>query len=173
MILVRELARAFAPWKSMYSNSTALSTTVTAAHLLALMFGGGLAVAADRATLRVGRTAYDQQAHQLGELKAVHPPVLAALTVLFVSGVLLAAADFETFVTSPLFWVKLGLVALLVANGVVLTRTESALRREYASGTRALARTPRLWRRLRVNARLSLALWTATLVAGAVLTSAA
>jgi hypothetical protein len=172
-MLVQQLARAFAPWQSMYSNSTAVSTTVTAAHLLALMFGGGLAVAADRATLRVGRTAYDQQAHQLGELKAVHPPVLAALVVLFVTGALLAAADFETFVTSPLFWLKLGLVALLVVNGIVLSGTESALRREYNAGDGALERTPRLWRRLRVNARLSLALWTATLVAGAVLTNAA
>jgi hypothetical protein len=172
-MLVQKLAHAFAPWQSMYSNSTVISTTVTAAHLLALMFGGGLAIAADRATLRVGRTAYDQQARQLGELKAVHPPVLAALVVLFVSGAMLAAADFETFVTSPLFWVKLGLVALLVVNGIVLSGTESALRREYQSGSRALERTPRLWKRLRVNARLSLALWTATLVAGAVLTSAA
>jgi hypothetical protein len=30
---------------------------------------------------------------------------------LFASGVLLAAADLETFATSPVFWVKLGLVA--------------------------------------------------------------
>jgi len=41
-----------------------------------------------------------------------------------VTGVLLAAADVETFLPSVIFWVKLGLVALLVINGGVLTLTE-------------------------------------------------
>ena len=41
---------------------------------------------------------------------------------------LLTAADLETFATSPVFWVKLGLVTLLLANGLVLERTESRLR---------------------------------------------
>lgn len=91
--------------------------------LVALLFGGGLAVAADRSTVRVGRRGTADQATPLAELRAVHKPVLLALVALFASGVLLTAADLETFVSSPAFWVKLGLVTLLLLNGMVLKRT--------------------------------------------------
>jgi hypothetical protein len=60
-------------------------------------------------------------------------------------------------------------VALLLANGAVLERTERALRRGAAG---ADAET-RLWRRLKATTCLSLLLWTCTLVAGTVLVNAA
>jgi uncharacterized membrane protein SirB2 len=165
--LVPALAHVFEPWKSLYSNSKTVATIVTSLHLVALFVGGGLALGADRATLRAGGDP-EARARVLGELHGIHRPVLIALTVVFVSGIALAAADIETFVASPAFWVKLLLVALLVVNGAVLTRTERALR--AAPGA---ASAPSRWRRLRATAWLSLTLWVATVVAGTVLVNAA
>lgn len=169
MISLRQLEHALAPWQSAYSNSKVLSTSVTAVHLVALLFGGGIAIAADRGTLRALRAGAMERTRQLGELHMTHRPVLIALSFLFFSGVLQAAADVKTFATSPAFYVKLGLVALLVVNGAVLTLTERAL-----GGNPVLAdprRSP-LWTRLRASTYCSLALWTATLIAGVVLQNA-
>ena len=165
MTIVGALAHACAPWQSLYSNSKPVATVVNATHLLAVLLGGGLAVAADRATLRADLGDSETRRRLLDELTAVHRPVLAALAVLFVSGLAQAAADVETFAKSPAFALKLVLVTLLLGNGLVLVRTEAALRT-------ADAVTP-LLRRLRATARMSLFLWAATVVAGAVLVNAA
>ena len=172
MSLVPALAHAFAPWQSLYSNSKTAETVVTATHLVAMLFGGGFAVAADRATLRAAAQDADGRRRLLQELGTVHRPVLIALGFLFVSGVALAAADVDTFAKSPAFALKLVLVALLLGNGLVLTRTETALRGAPAPGADR-PREDRLWRRLRTTARLSLLLWTVTVVAGTVLVNAA
>lgn len=169
MISLRQLEHTLAPWQSAYSNSKLLSTSVTAVHLIALLFGGGLAVAADRGTLRALRAGAAERTRQLAELHATHRPVLIALTFLFVSGVMQAAADVKTFATSPAFYIKLGLVALLVVNGGVLTLTETALGR--APILVDSDRSP-LWSRLRASTYCSVALWTATLIAGVVLQNA-
>ncbi len=172
-MVYQQLVAALTPWQSAYSNSKVIPGIVTTVHLVALLFGGGLAVAADRATLRVGRSGAADQAMQLAELRAVHRPVLVALVALFASGILLTAADLEAFVASPVFWVKLGLVTLLLANGVLLERTESRLRHLSSRQIVPTARINALWQRLRVNAVCSLALWTATLVAGTLLVNLA
>ena len=164
MSIVATLAHALEPWKSLFSDSKAVASIVTGVHLVGLLFGGGLAVAADRSTLRALRRAPADRAMALTELHAVHRPVLIALVMLFASGVALATADIENFLSSPYFYLKLTVVALLLANGAVLERTERSLRR----GAGADAET-RLWRRLRTTSRLSLFLWTCTVVAGTVL----
>ena len=158
----------FAPWQQIYSDSTVLSTSVTAVHLLAMLFGGGLAIAADRTTLMLRGEKVEQRRQHLLDLNAVHRPVLIALTIQFLSGIAMLTSDLKTFVGSPVLWIKLGLVALLLINGVLLQSTETALRRSTdveASGS--------LWGRLRFNAISSLVLWSATLVAGITLTNAA
>jgi hypothetical protein len=169
MVSLQQLEHVLAPWQSAYSNSKLLAIIVAGVHLVALLFGGGYAVAADRFTLRALRAGEPERAKQLAELHAVHRPVLIALALSFASGVLLAAADVKTFATSPAFWVKLGLVGLLVINGGVLTAIETNLRkRESRVGS-----TPStLWERLRVFTICSVALWTATLIAGVVLQNA-
>ncbi len=160
----------FAPWQTLYSDSVLLSTVVTALHLIGMLIGGGLAIAADRATLRISEEAPGQREWHLGELNAIHRLVLLAMSLLFLTGLMMIAADVKTFVTSPVLWVKLSLVALLVVNGVVLERTETALRRTSGS---AVASPEKLWSRLRVSAVCSIALWIATLVAGVFLVNAA
>ena len=176
---ITALEDAFTPWATAYSDSTVLSTTVTALHLAGMLIGGGLAIAADRATLRISHEKPGERERHLGELKAVHRPVLIALSVLFITGLGMVASDLKTFLVSPVLWVKVGLVALLVINGVVLERTEAGLRRNGSHSRREDLATalesdaPDRWGRLRAAAVTSIALWIATLVAGTVLTSAA
>ena len=171
MLDLKSIEHFFSPWEAAYSDSNALSTTVTALHLIGMLIGGGLAIAADRATLRISAEEPGERERHLGELNAIHRPVLIALSLLFVTGVAMVTSDLKTFLTSPVLWVKLGLVALLVFNGVVLERTESALRR--SDGDAADSQPPALWGRLRFAAICSISLWIATLVAGTVLVSAA
>lgn len=165
------LVRAFAPWQTLYANSKTLETSVTFVHLAALLFGGGFAVAADRRTLRT-RVGEGEREAVLAELRATHGPVLVALGLLFVSGLALAAADVETFLASPIFVVKLAIVALLLANGGLLVGTERRLRRPAADGG-PRPRSDRLWRRLRATSWASLALWTAVVLVGTMLVNAA
>lgn len=171
MISLNDIEQVFSPWQSAYSDSALISTSVTALHLIGMLIGGGLAIAADRATLRISEEAPGQREWHLGELNAIHRPVLLALTLLFVTGLAMVAADVRTFITSPVLWVKLTLVALLVVNGVVLERTETALRRTRDSAPRGSS--DKLWSRLRVSAICSIVVWIATLIAGVILVNAA
>ncbi len=157
----------FDPWKQAYSDSTVLSTGVVAVHLLAMFFGGGLAVAADRATLRLSGDSGSRNRH-IEEIAATHRPVLIGLSVLFITGLAMLTSDLETFIKSPFLWIKLGFVVLLVLNGVVLQRTESVLGKSLTDGVD----TDRLWKRLRVTSVSSLVLWGATLLAGITLANA-
>lgn len=156
------------PWKQAYSDSVPLSTGITAIHLLAMLFGGGLAIAADRTTLRLRGEKLAERRQHLIDVSEVHRPVLIALFVSLISGLAMLASDLETFVASPALWIKLGLVALLVINGVLLERTESALRRSADNDG-----SESLWSRLKFNAIASLVLWSATLVAGITLVNVA
>jgi uncharacterized membrane protein len=157
------LARLAEPWNSLYSDSKVVSSAVVFLHLLPLLVAGGAALTADRATLRAARGTTDDRARQLGELARVHTVVLGGLALSFVSGVLLFLSDVDEYLGSPVFWVKLAFVGLLLLNGFMMTRTEKAL----ASGGDETA----LWARLRTISVLSLVLWTTTTLVGVVLMS--
>jgi len=165
-----QVASAFNGWQALFSDSKLISTSVTTVHILALLFGGGLAIAADRTTLRLLNEGPADRSRHLAELRATHRPVLIALTALVVSGIALLTSDIKTFLPSPVFWLKMGFVLLLLTNGVVLERTETALRREDNEATAtSSSKHSRLWNRLKVSAILSLALWTATAIVGVTL----
>ncbi|MDB4877954.1 MAG: hypothetical protein JWM41_4400 [Gemmatimonadetes bacterium] len=168
MIDIHTLARPFEPWNSLYSHSKVISAAVITLHLGSMFIGGGLAVAADRATLRVGAEHADERARQLTEVADVHRPVLIGIALLFVSGIAMALADLENFLASPVFWVKISLVTLLLINGALLQRTESALRADADRGSSV----PAQWRRLRTFTLASITLWIATFIAGSILTNA-
>lgn len=161
---MKALEDIFAPWQSLYGDSALLSILVTALHLIGMLIGGGLALAADRTTLRISNKQPGERERHLGELNAIHRPVLISLAILFITGLAMVAADVATFLVSPVLWAKLTLVTLLVVNGVVLERTETALRRGDGSTS---------WERLRFAAFCSIGLWISTLVAGVVLLNAA
>ena len=146
-------------WTSVYANHGALRTAVGFVHLGGLLLGGGCAVAADLATIAAGRTPSVASQVALQGLERTHRLVAVGLTVVLVSGLLLFAADIDTYWHSRVYWLKMGLVMLLVANGALLVTAE----RQFQLGH------PRGWDRLRNAARASLALWFFTTLAGAAL----
>ena len=157
------LARLAEPWNALYSDNKAVSSAVVFLHLVPLLLAGGAALSADRATLRAARGSVEERTRHLRDLSRIHLLVVGGLALSFVSGVLLFLADVDEFLGSPLFWVKLAFVGLLLLNGFMMTRTEKAL----ASGGNETT----LWARLRTISVLSQFLWIATTLAGVVLMS--
>jgi hypothetical protein len=166
--VLQTVAAAAKPWSSLYSDSKAVSSAVTFFHLGGLLFAGGLAITSDRATFRALRGTEEDRSRLLADLAGAHAWVLAGLSVIFVSGLLLALADVKTFGPSPVYWTKMSLVALLLVNGALLQRTEQKLRAGSLL-TQSSAPRQRLWSRLRFSAAASMALWTAIVLAGVIL----
>lgn len=157
------LATAVDSWASFYDGHRAVSVTVRYLHLLGLLVGGGTALAADRAILKSSRSGPEQRAGLVDALRASHRVVVPALVVVVTTGALMTLADTETFFASRLYWSKLGLVALLLLNGLGLLAAERAA----ASGR------PQGWLRLGLASAASLVLWLSILFAGVWLTVAA
>jgi hypothetical protein len=93
-------------------------------HIGGLVAGGGGAITVDLATITAARTRSSTLMTQLDLLKRTHVVVILGLIALVVSGVLLFAADVDTFISSRIFWMKMGLMVALLANGVLLIRSE-------------------------------------------------
>jgi hypothetical protein len=169
---LQAIATAAKPWASLYSDSTAISSAVTFFHLGGLLFAGGLAISTDRATFRALRGTDDDRNRLLADLGNSHSWVLAGLSVIFISGLLLALSDVKTFGYSLVYWTKMSLVVLLLLNGLLLQRTERKLR----AGSLLIQSTiprQRLWSRLRFAAATSMVLWTAIVLAGVILVESA
>ena len=150
------LLRLAEPWAALYGDSPPLQAVVLFAHLAGLLVGGGFAVAADRATLRASRGGLAERERHLGELREMHLPVLTGLSAAVASGVLMLGADLETYLPSVVFWTKMGLLVLLLANGYALRRAGIVLRGDPGGA----------WRRLQASSLASTALWLAVLFAG-------
>lgn len=150
------------PWADFYGDSKGVETLLTFLHVGGLLLAGGFAISADRATLRTLRLDAEARAPHLRELSELHRWVVTGLTIIVASGLALAAADLETYWGSRLYWTKITLVVLLLANGFVMTRAERALSLDASEAS------PQ-WRRLRRAAISSLALWFATAAAGVAL----
>lgn len=151
------------PWATLYGDSQPVSVTVTYLHFGGLLLAGGSAVAVDRDTLRADRADPGARARGLHAIRDVHRWVLAGLALTLVSGVLLFGSDVETYWGAAVFWIKMGLVALLLANGAWLRATEHRATPE--DGVR--------WGRLRLAAGISLALWCTILLFSILVTTAA
>jgi hypothetical protein len=169
--ILQKVATVAEPWSTFYGDSVAASVTVTFAHLGGLLFGGGLAISADRATLRGARGNEADRAQLLTYLSETHRWVLSALALIFVSGLLLALSDVKTFGPSPIYWTKMSLVLLLLINGAILQRTEQGLRAKILLSP-ASPDVSRGWARLRLTAVASMILWTSIVLAGVVLVEA-
>jgi hypothetical protein len=151
-------------WSALYSDHQAVSVAVRFLHLAALLVGGGTALVADRHLLAVVSGDLMARDAALALAGASHRIVVPALALMAVTGLLMATADLETFLSSRLFWIKMSIVGLLLVNGVVLVLTERAA----AAGT-----GERTWRRLRMVSLASVVLWLSALLAGTWLTVAA
>jgi hypothetical protein len=146
-------------WSSAYSDSAGLRTAIGFAHVAGLLVGGGCAIAADRMTIRAARWDVDERRAHLRTLRHTHEMIIAGLALVMASGVLLFAADVDTFLHSRVFWIKMALVVTLMANGW----------RVWSAGNAAMASGTADWRRLHGAAFTSLVLWLATTLAGAAL----
>lgn len=176
--VVERLSDAAAPWQSLYSDNGVVSAAVNFAHVGGLLVGGGLAIAADRHTLRAVRGSADDRTRQLAELAGIHRTVIVSLVFVILSGIALFLADVKEFSESPVFWTKLGLVLLLLVNGALMTHAEGALGAPggVVIGADGAARPATVaetgsWGRLRTHALASLALWIVTTLAGVILQS--
>jgi hypothetical protein len=146
-------------WVSLYANHAALRTGVEFVHIGGLVAGGGCAITADLATITAARAGSATRTTQLILLKRTHRIVVLGLVALAMSGLLLFAADVETFLYSRVFWLKMGLMVLLLANGALLLLGERQVKRGE----------PHAWARLHYTAMASLVLWFLTTLAGAAL----
>jgi hypothetical protein len=146
------LIHASAGWSRIYSDSKVLSTGIIFLHLAGLLLGGGAAVAADRETIRAAGEPDPVRGDHLAFLGSVHTIAISGLVML---------VDLETFWSARAFWIKMGLVALLLANGVVMQRAERTAR----------LMPEQAWRRLKLTSIVSLGLWFAIVLAGTILAS--
>jgi uncharacterized membrane protein len=150
------------PWSDFYGHSKLAETIVTFLHIGGILLAGGLAVAADRGSLRALRIAAAERHHYTRELAAVHRWVLTGLTVVIISGLALVASDIEAFWGSWIYWVKMGFFVVLLVNGFQMTKAERALQSNPGEASPA-------WRTLRRTATTSLGLWFAITALGVAL----
>ena len=150
-----------APWSKLYAHSKPVSAATAFFHIAPLIFGAGAAFVMDRLTIRVSRADAGERSKHLHELAGTHRVVLTGLAFSVVSGLLLFLSDVETFIASPLFWIKAVLVGVLLVNGALMVQTERSLASTGA--------TDALWSRLRLLSMVSAVLWIATTLAGVVL----
>jgi len=143
-------------WASFFANHGIVRTLIGFMHVGGLLASGGCAVAADRATLLARRLGLSERRLQLGSLKGLHRIVIAGLGLIVISGVLMFASDFETYLYSKLFWTKMALFGLLLGNGALLIRAE-----RQAEGGSVQA-----WSWLILASKASIALWFLTTLAG-------
>ena len=118
------LLQASGSWARLYGDSHTISTGVTYLHFVGLLLAGGVALSADRATLQASREDDAGRVAYLPRLAAAHGLVIGGLVIMMVSGVLMFLADVETFWDLRVFWIKMGLIALLLTNGLMMRRAE-------------------------------------------------
>lgn len=148
-------------WAKFYGDRTSVSTAITYLHLAGVLTAGGFAIVADRASLKLAPAGGSEQQRELDNLAAVHRWVLGGLTLIVITGVLMFFSDLHTYLHSAVFWTKMGLVVLLLANGYVRLRAEQRLRSGVSQA----------WQRFRWTSVASLTLWFGILLAGTILTS--
>ena len=161
MTIVETLSRIAEPWARAYGDSKLLMNGVMFGHVGGFLVAGGLAIAADRVVIRAARANADVRRVHLSEFHAVHAPVLIGLAVTFATGLLLFLADVETFATAPVFWIKMGFLALLLVNGSGLRKSAHRLGTGEAPD--------RDWQALRRSAAASTLLWLVAVLTGVML----
>lgn len=156
MDVPRGLLEALQPWADLHANSLVVSVGLTFVHLAGLVIGGGAAIGADWETLRAATPAsrLAAAARMLGQ----HGTIRTAVLLMVTSGVGMATADLEVFFASTVFVVKMVLVVLLMANGLLLQRVAARA-----------AHDPEYWAPLAASSSFSLVTWLALVLAGTLL----
>ncbi len=151
-------------WSEYYSNHRAVSVLIRFLHLAALVSAAGPALAADQRILTAAKRGGRNREEILAALQPLHVRIVVCLSIVAATGILMTAADLATFLSSWLYWTKMSLVTLLVANGVLIIAAERRVGRLGVTTG---------WRRLTIASGLSALLWLAILYVGVWLTVAA
>ena len=141
-----------APWGDFMKHSKLAKTVVIFLHIAPIVVGGGIAIGLDRLTLRLSKGVDEDRGRHLAELARTHTLVIGSLAVSIISGLALVASEIDNFPTSWIFWVKMGLVVILLANGA---RMKSIEDRMASAATNSYDD----WARLHTAAMASVALW--------------
>jgi hypothetical protein len=165
MMLAVSLAGLADRWADYYKDHTAAQVTIQFLHIGGLLAAGGLALATDRETLLVQWQDLEARTVAVLAHQRIHAWVLTALTAVVASGAAFFLADRDTYLSSLPFWLKMGSVATLLANGTWMLRLERACTRQPSDD--------RAWRHLRFSAGASVGLWFLTTLLGTVLNNAA
>ena len=153
------------PWQKLYAHSTIVATLVLFGHVAGLLVAGALTFSTEAGALRLDPADDGERRRYLRALSPSRGAMALALGVAMVSGVLLFLADLEAFAVSPVFWAKMLLVVLLLANAVVASRLDARLLRENDKPHDGL------WRRRRASAWATALLWFALVLCGSALAS--
>ena len=146
-------------WGSFYANHAAMRTAIAFGHVGGLVAAGGASMVADREILSSYKRREQRSSALMSAVRKTHRVVLAGLAIVIVSGVLLFAADLDTYLVSRLFWIKMALIVALMINGAVLKRAEHV----------ASSNLDHSWEILKWTATASLALWSLTTFIGTAL----
>lgn len=162
MLVPEALDKLVKPWADFYSHNSAATAIVQFLHIGGLLLAGGLAISADRATLRSRKWPAAERRHQMSELAATHKWVVTGLTIVVISGVAMLTADLDTFLPSWVYWLKMALVVFLLINGYRMTRFEALIAADASE-------TSPVWGSLNRVASVSIALWFVITLLGAIL----
>ena len=149
-----------ARWAHLYEDNKLVSAGVTWVHLSGILLGGGAAVVADREALWFDPRDEHRGLH-LARWRSVHAWVIAGLALTFVSGLLMLFSDLKTFLPAVLYWIKMGMVLVLLGNGGLRLKAERSL----AAGSDASLGM------FRATSIASLVLWFTILLLGMLLTT--
>src|SRR5260370_30634775 len=113
MAALKAVPQLLAQWAHLYGH-TPVSTTITYVHLLGILVRGGVAGAADRASVRLSPATPDWPG-ELARLASLHRTGGASLALIFASGLLMMLAQLCSLPTSVAFWTQIRLIPLLLA----------------------------------------------------------
>jgi hypothetical protein len=156
MMLPTAIADAIQTWADFKADHRVVARGLGALHLSGILLGGGSAIFLDRAIRRARGATDAARGFILDELARAHRVVVPSLVLVFATGALWTLSELDDFLSSPVYWLKMGLVAVLLINGVVMVRAERAAKSGDARG----------WSRLATTSTISLVLWFGILVAG-------
>jgi hypothetical protein len=156
------------PWQKLYAHSTVVATLVLFGHVAGLLVAGALTLSAEASALRLDLHDDDARRRYFRNVTSARRSTGLALAIAMLSGALLFLTDLEAFAVSTVFWMKMGLVALLLTNGIVASRLDAQL---SCASDEASAAKENLWRRRRLSARATAVLWFSLVLSGSALAS--
>jgi hypothetical protein len=162
---VTGVAGAVAWWAEYYRTHDVAQLAAAFGHLLAIAYAARFALAGDAAALRLtsGVNHHARRAvADLATIRGAHVHVLSALSFALLTGLAQLLAQLAYLPASGVFWIKMSMLVLLLANGRIIQVTSA--RYDHADGRS-------MDMRLRAAAIRSIVLWCFIVLLGLLLTT--